>query len=83
MAHEVDPFDDAAEALLATFAEQAALALRHVQLVTALESRSAELARKVDQLEALAEVGEAISSTLVADEVLTTIVSHAVRALGH
>ena len=79
----VDPFDDASEALLATFAEQAALALRHVQLVTALESRSAELARKVDQLEALAEVGEAISSTLVADEVLTTIVTHAVRALGH
>ena len=48
----------------------------------ALESRSAELARKVDQLEALAEVGEAISSTLVADEVLTTIVSHAVQLSG-
>jgi signal transduction histidine kinase/DNA-binding response OmpR family regulator len=78
----VDPFDDAAEALLATFAEQAALALLHVQLVTALESRSAELARKVDQLEALAEVGEAISSTLVADEVLTTILTHAVRLSG-
>ena len=78
----VNPFDDASEALLATFAEQAALALLHVQLVTALESRSAELARKVDQLEALAEVGEAISSTLVADEVLTTIVTHAVRLSG-
>jgi signal transduction histidine kinase/CheY-like chemotaxis protein len=78
----VNPFDDAAEALLATFAEQAALALLHVQLVTALESRSAELARKVDQLEALAEVGEAISSTLVADEVLTTIVTHAVQLSG-
>ena len=36
----VNPFDDAAEALLATFAEQAALALLHVQLVNALESRS-------------------------------------------
>ena len=78
----VDPFDDASEALLATFAEQAALALLHVDLVTTLESRSAELARKVDQLEALAEVGEAISSTLVADEVLTTIVTHAVRLSG-
>ena len=78
----VNPFDDAAEVLLATFAEQAALALLHVQLVTALESRSAELARKVDQLEALAEVGEAISSTLVADEVLTTIVTHAVQLSG-
>jgi len=76
---EVAPFDRAAEELLSTFAEQAALALRHVELFSALESRSAELARKVDQLEALAEVGEAISSTLVADEVLTTIVTHAVE----
>ncbi|WP_260439673.1 hybrid sensor histidine kinase/response regulator [Humibacillus xanthopallidus] len=78
----VAPFDEAAETLLATFAEQAALAVRHVQLVTALENRSAELVRKVEQLEALAEVGEAISSTLVADEVLTTIVTHAVRLSG-
>ncbi|GAA2160747.1 response regulator receiver domain-containing protein [Humibacillus xanthopallidus] len=76
---EVDPFDERAAELLTTFAEQAALALRHVELFSALESRSAELARKVDQLEALADVGEAISSTLVADEVLTTIVSHAVQ----
>ncbi len=76
---QVEPFDEAAEELLTTFAEQAALALRHVELFSALESRSAELARKVDQLEALAEVGEAISSTLVADEVLATIVSHAVE----
>ncbi|HET8987086.1 MAG TPA: response regulator, partial [Humibacillus sp.] len=79
---EVDPFDERAEDLLTTFAEQAAVALRHVDLFAAVESRSAELARKVDQLEALAEVGEAISSTLVADEVLTTIVSHAVQLSG-
>jgi signal transduction histidine kinase/CheY-like chemotaxis protein len=76
---EVAPFDEAGQELLSTFAEQAALALRHVELYSALESRSAELGRKVDQLEALAEVGEAISSTLVADEVLTTIVTHAVE----
>src|SRR3954469_184053 len=76
---QVAPFDEAAEELLTTFAEQAALALRHVELFSALESRSAELARKVDQLEALAEVGEAISSSLVADEVLATIVTHAVE----
>src|SRR4051812_4809418 len=76
---EVAPFDGAEQALLSTFAEQAALALRHVELFSALESRSAELARKVDQLEALAEVGEAISSSLVADEVLATIVTHAVE----
>jgi signal transduction histidine kinase/DNA-binding response OmpR family regulator len=79
---EVAPFDENDKVLLSTFAEQAALALRHVELFGALESRSAELARKVDQLEALAEVGEAISSTLVPDEVLTTIVSHAVELSG-
>ena len=45
--NEVDPFDDLAGELLTTFAEQAALALRHVELVTALENRSAELGRKV------------------------------------
>src|SRR6476620_2635570 len=76
--NRVDPFEDRAGELLTTFAEQAALALRHVELVTTLEKRSAELGRKVEQLEALAEVGEAISSSLVADEVLATIVSHAV-----
>ncbi|MFC7595404.1 GAF domain-containing protein [Terrabacter sp. GCM10028922] len=79
---EVAPFDENDQALLMTFAEQAALALRHVELFGDLESRSAELARKVEQLEALSEVGAAISSTLVADEVLTTIVSHAVQLSG-
>ncbi|MFM6847624.1 MAG: GAF domain-containing protein [Terrabacter sp.] len=80
--NEVAPFGDGAKTLLTTFAGQAALAVRHVELVAALESRSAELARKVDQLEALAEVGQAISSTLVPDEVLRTIVSHAVELSG-
>ncbi|WP_461047483.1 GAF domain-containing protein [Terrabacter koreensis] len=80
--NEVAPFDDGAKTLLTTFAGQAALAVRHVELVAALESRSAELARKVQQLEALAEVGQAISSTLVPDEVLRTIVSHAVGLSG-
>jgi signal transduction histidine kinase/ActR/RegA family two-component response regulator len=75
----VEPFEDRVSSLLTTFAEQAALALRNVELFGALENRSAELARKVVQLEALAEVGKAVSSTLDADEVLTTIVTHAVQ----
>jgi len=78
MRNRVAPFDDVDERVLATFAEQAALALRHVDLFAALESRSAELARKVEQLEGLADVGAAISSTLVPDEMLAAIVSHAV-----
>ena len=78
----VEPFDEHTRSLLTTFAEQAALALRNVELSTVLQSRSAELARKVDEMEALAEVGEAISSTLDPDEVLTTIVEHAVELSG-
>ena len=79
---EVDPFDERVSSLLSTFATQGALALRNVALFSALESRSAELARKVDQLEALAEVGEALNATLDPDEVLTTIVSLAVELSG-
>jgi len=78
----VDPFDDRVSSLLTTFAAQAALALRNVQLFRALRRRSAQLARKVEQLEALAEVGTAVSSSLDADQVLTTIVTHAVELSG-
>ena len=78
----VEPFDEHTRTLLTTFAEQGALALRNVELSSVLQSRSAELARKVDEMEALAEVGEAISSTLDPDEVLTTIVEHAVELSG-
>ena len=46
------------------------------------EARGAELATKVEQLEALREVGEAVSSSLDLDEVLATIVEHAVELSG-
>ncbi|WP_270887780.1 response regulator [Pedococcus sp. 5OH_020] len=75
----VDRFDDRVCSLLSTFAAQGALALRNVGLFHALESRSEELSRKVAQLEALAQVSEAVSASLDPDEVLTTIVTHAVR----
>ena len=78
----VEPFDEHTMGLLTTFAEQAALALRTVELSSVLQSRSAELVRKVDELEALADIGQAISSTLDPDEVLTTIVEHAVELSG-
>jgi signal transduction histidine kinase/DNA-binding response OmpR family regulator len=79
---EVDPFSDRAVEVLATFAPQAALAVRTVDLVRALESRTGELGRKVDQLEALGAVGEAVSSSLNLTEVLTTIVTQAVLLSG-
>jgi signal transduction histidine kinase/DNA-binding response OmpR family regulator len=79
---QVDPFSDRAVEVLTTFAAQAALAVRTVDLVRTLESRTGELGRKVDQLEALGAVGEAVSSSLNLTEVLTTIVTQAVLLSG-
>jgi len=79
---EVARFDDQSCALLTTFAAQAAIAVRQVQLVSQLENRSAELARRVAELEALNEVGDAVSSSLQLDEVLATVVATAVELSG-
>ncbi|MFW5472870.1 response regulator [Knoellia sp. CPCC 206450] len=79
---KVSPFDERICSLLTTFAAQGALAVRNVELVHALEARSTELARRVEQLEALSEVGDAVSSSLDADEVLATIVNVAVQLSG-
>jgi signal transduction histidine kinase/CheY-like chemotaxis protein len=79
---QVDPFSDRAVEVLTTFAAQAALAVRTVNLVRTLGSRTDELGRKVDQLEALGAVGEAVSSSLNFTEVLNTIVTQAVLLSG-
>ena len=79
---EVSPFDDREMAIVTAFAGQAAMAVNGVKLVQELESRSAELAKRVGELEALREVGEAVSSSLDVDRVLSTIAMHAVRLTG-
>ena len=79
---DVDPFEDRATTLLTAFAAAAAIAVRNLDLVRALEGRSAELAHKVDQLEALGKLGEAVSSSLDLGTVLSTIVEHAVQMSG-
>ena len=76
---DVAPFDDRERQLLEEFAVQAAIVLRQVDLMRALESRGAELSDKVEQLEALREVDEAVGSSLDLDEVLERIVTNAVR----
>jgi signal transduction histidine kinase/DNA-binding response OmpR family regulator len=78
----VNPFSDRAMEVLTTFAAQAALAVRTVDLVTTLEKRTGELGRKVDQLEALGTVGQAVSSSLNLTEVLNTIITQAVQLSG-
>jgi signal transduction histidine kinase/CheY-like chemotaxis protein len=79
---QVDPFSDRAVDVLTTFAAQAALAVRTVDLVRALGNRTHELARKVNQLEALGAVGQGVSSSLNLMEVLTTIIMQAVIMSG-
>jgi signal transduction histidine kinase/CheY-like chemotaxis protein len=77
--NEVSPFDQREQDLVTAFAGQAAMAVNSVKLVQQLEARGAELARKVGELEALREVGEAVNSSLDVSKVLSTIAKHAVR----
>jgi signal transduction histidine kinase/CheY-like chemotaxis protein len=80
--NEVSPFDDREMAIVTAFAGQAAMAVNGVKLVQQLEARGAELAKRVDELEALRAVGEAVSSSLDVDRVLSTIAMHAVELSG-
>jgi signal transduction histidine kinase/DNA-binding response OmpR family regulator len=77
--NQVSPFAEREMTIVTAFAAQAALAINGVRLVQEVHAGRAELARRVDQLEALADVGEAVSSSLDVDQVLTTIVSLAVE----
>jgi two-component system, NtrC family, sensor kinase len=68
--------------LLKTFADQAVIAIENVRLFQELQARTRELARSVEELKALGEVGQAVSSTLDLETVLTTIVARAVQLSG-
>jgi signal transduction histidine kinase len=76
---EVNPFSDKQIALLQTFADQAVIAIENVRLFKELQERTHELTRSVEELRALGEVGQAVSSSLDIQSVLTSIVSHAVE----
>jgi signal transduction histidine kinase/CheY-like chemotaxis protein len=77
--YEVSPFEPREMAIVSAFAAQAAMAFNTIKLVQQLEVRGLELARKVEELVALREVGEAVNSTLNVDQVLSTIAMHAVH----
>jgi signal transduction histidine kinase len=79
---EVRPFSDRQIKLLETFAAQAVIAIENVRLFQELQTSTSELARSVGELKALGEVGQAVSSTLDLETVLTRIASHAVQLTG-
>lgn len=73
----VHPFTERQIELVTTFAAQGMIALDSLRLFHELQTRTGELARSVEELEALGEVGQAVSSSLDVHQVLTTIVTHA------
>jgi GAF domain-containing protein len=75
---EVRPFSDREIALLETFADQAVIAISNAELFQQLQDRTRELAASVEQLKAVFEVGQAVSSSLDLETVLTTIGAHAI-----
>ncbi len=79
---EVQPFTDSHIALMETFADQAAIAIENARLLTELQARTGELTRSVEELQALGEVSQTLSSTLDLETVLNTIVSRASQLSG-
>ncbi len=78
----VGEFSEKEIGLLKTFADQAAIAIENVRLFQELQARTRELARSVEELRALGDVGQAVSSTLDVETVLATIVSRADELSG-
>ena len=76
------PFTNTQIELLKTFADQAVIAIENARLFDEVQLRTRELARSVQELQALGEVGRAVSSTLDLKVVLKTIVERAVDLSG-
>jgi signal transduction histidine kinase len=79
---EVRPFSDKQIGLLKIFGDQAVIAIENVRLFKELQERTRELSESVEEMRALGEVGQAVSSSLELETVLDTIVSRAVDLSG-
>ena len=79
---EFRPFTNRQISLVETFADQAVIAIENTRLFDEVQTRSRELARSVPELQALGEVGRAVSSTLDLKVVMKTIVDRAVDLSG-
>ncbi len=79
---DAGPFSEKQIALLQTFADQAVISIENVRLFKELETRTTELTQSIEELQALGDVGRAVSSTLDLETVLSTIVSRATQLAG-
>src|SRR5437867_7065999 len=79
---EAIPFSDTQIDLLKTFADQAVIAVQNARLLGELRARTGELTRSVEELTALGDVSQALSSTLDLETVLQTIVIRANQLAG-
>ncbi|HWP75773.1 MAG TPA: response regulator, partial [Methylomirabilota bacterium] len=79
---EAGSFPESQVTLLKTFADQAVIAIENVRLFKELQARTGELTRSVQELQALGEVSQVLSSTLDLETVLNTIVSRATQIAG-
>ena len=78
----VEAFNDKEVALVTTFADQAVIAIENARLLNELRERTDELGRSVEELKALGEVGQAVSSTLDLGAVMETILNRSVALSG-
>jgi signal transduction histidine kinase len=78
----VEPFTDKQIELVATFADQAVIAIENVRLFDEVQARTQELSQSVSELRALGEVSQSVNSTLDLETVLSTIVAKAVELSG-
>jgi signal transduction histidine kinase len=78
----VQPFTDRQVELSKIFADQAAIAIDNARLFEELEGKTHDLARSLDEVRALSEVGQAVSSSLDLTHVLSTIIRHAMQLSG-
>jgi PAS domain S-box-containing protein len=74
---EVRPFTEKQVALVTSFANQAVIAIENTRLLNELRARTRELTRSVAELRALGKVGQAVSSSLDLETVLSTILVNA------